>query len=180
MYFIKSILISSVVINFLAFSSRADLSAKTWKDLSLDQQAELLLDLEYTDESDLPKGVSVINYLPSSSVKTEDLKVTNPVHQNYIKKILQVFEDEVSREDIEQSEYSAFGDAEISELYLIVDANQNILAGILGMYQDGRDQDGNDSDVNWQSRVRFDANGEILIDDNGQTYDELYFQWSGH
>ena len=180
MYFLKSILILSVVIHFFAFSSHADLSAKSWAELSLDQKAELLLDLEYLDESDLPKDVSLINYLPSSSVKTEDLKVANSAHQNYIEKILQVFEDEVSREDIEQSEYSAYGDAEISELYLIVDANQNILAGFLGMYQDGRDQDGNDSDVNWQARVRFDANGEILKDERGQTYDELYFQWSGH
>jgi hypothetical protein len=176
MYLLKIVFI----VLFFFQQSHANPSALTWQSLSLDQQAELLLDLEYIDEAELPKDITVLNYHSSSFTPVEDLRITNPVHQAYVDQILGVFESEVSRESIEQSEYSAFGDSQISELYLILDTDGNIVAAILGMYQDGRDQDGNDSDVNWSARVRFNEEAEILKDDRGQTYDELYFEWSGH
>lgn len=158
----------------------------SWDSMSLDEQAGLLENLDYIDESEIPKNLKVINYLDSSFILNskltsfEDLKITNPKHKVYIEKILQVFEDEVSREDIEQSEYSAFGDPQISTLYLLIDQNDQIVGALLGFYQDGRDQQGEDSDVNWSAQVRFDSNAEVFTDENGQTYDELYFEWSGH
>lgn len=158
----------------------------SWDSMSLDEQANLLENLDYIDESQLPKNLKIINYLDSSFVLNskltsfEDLKITNPKHKAYIEKIIQVFEDEVSREGIEQSEYSAFGDPQISTLYLLVDESEDVVAALIGFYQDGRDQEGEESDVNWSAQVRFNSKAEVFADENDQAYDELYFEWSGH
>ncbi len=169
---------SFLLILCLALSSKA--FAKTWDSMSLDDRAEILSDLEYISDEDLPENSEVIRYVDAELVLAGDLIIPNPDHRIYIEKIIEVFEDEVSREDIEQSEYSAFGDPQISLLYLLIDHSGAIVGALLGFYQDGRDIDGEDSDVNWSAYVRFNSEGEILSDENSQTYDELYFEWSGH
>jgi hypothetical protein len=150
--------------------------------LTKDEQAQILLDLDYLPQGELPLDTKTINYLDSTvtALSAKDLKINNLKHKSYIEKIISVFESEVSREDIEQSEYSAYGESEITALYLLVDDLDNILGSVLAFYQDGRDQDGEEADVNWQARVRFDSQGDVFLNDDDEPYDELYFEWSGH
>jgi hypothetical protein len=109
--------------------------------LTKDEQAQILLDLDYLPQGELPLDTKTINYLDSTvtALSAKDLKINNLKHKSYIEKIISVFESEVSREDIEQSEYSAYGESEITALYLLVDDLDNILGSVLAFYQDGRD-----------------------------------------
>ncbi len=164
----------------LSFNLALAHAKNKWSELSLEQKANLLLELEYIEEANLPKDIKIINYAAKGDLDTKSLNITNKVHHVYVQSLLEAFEDKVSRESIEQSEYSEYGESVITSLYLIIDNSGVVIASVLEMFQDGRDQDGNESDVNWRALVRFDQNGDVLLDESGQPFDELYFEWSGH
>jgi hypothetical protein len=101
-------------------------------------------------------------------------------HRQYVETIVDLFHKVVSTEGIEQSEYSPYGEPQISFLTLLIDTSNRILGATLSFYQDGRLQDGSEADVNWRATVRFDEKGLLFSDENLEPFDELYYDWSGH
>ncbi|MGH1467976.1 MAG: hypothetical protein ACRBBP_03720 [Bdellovibrionales bacterium] len=152
-------------------------SGKTWDELSLSDQADILYNLDYFSPDDELKGVQVINLLTEGEFIAEEV---SEEYRAVAKIALETFDDEVSRESIEQSPYSTYGDEEVIEFYLLTDVSGKILGGTVSFYQDGRDQDGEDSDVNWSATMRLDADGKPFKDENGYSVDEMRFEWSGH
>jgi hypothetical protein len=158
---------------FIALGSHAaSAQSQNWSDLSKGQQSELLYDLEYLDEDELPSETIVIDLL-------EELEVY-PQFELFMKSASARFNVEVDRESIEQSPYRSFGEEELLTFYILVDANQEILGAYAYFKQDGRDENGNEGDINWSASVRFDQEAQFFTDENGQRVDELRFEWSGH
>jgi len=124
-----------------------------WSELSKSDQYEILLDLESHGEEDLPNKSVVINMLDDTK-KNSDLLA-------YRDLTLAKFESEVDRESIDQSPYSTYGDKRILSFYILTDAHQKILGAYIYLYQDGRDEDGNEGDINWGASARFDHNGDF-------------------
>lgn len=167
---------------FLAcLSTQAQAAAaaqKPWSQWSQEEKADLYMDLDYSDEGDVPAGFKIIDLKKDGNFNVELME--DKAQKVFAKTVLRHFDNKFSREDIEQSEYSKYGDEEVMDFLLVIDNMGCIVGGMLRVYQDGRDQDGNDSDVNWQAVYRFDGNGDPLLDENGHEYDEMYFSWSGH
>lgn len=173
-----------IALFFVSFSQTKALAEcahprDSWNHLDRATQADILQSLDYLDKAELPLGTSVAAYTDFHNASTAS-KISNKTHQEYVKKIISVFDREVSREEIEQSPFQTYGDEQIPGIYLLVDCNQEILGALLYKYQDGRDEDGNEGDINWSASARFDQDGELFVDEHGKPYDDLYFEWSGH
>lgn len=168
----KTVIIAAVIF-FSIFSYGVE---RTWDELSKSDQADILYDLSYSSGDDLV-GVQVIDLLTEENFVIENVPKE---YREVVKIALETFDNEMSRESIEQSPYSTYGDEELIELYVLVNKAGVVLGGIISAYQDGRDQDGNDSDVNWSATMRFDGEGKPFEDENGYSVDEMNFEWSGH
>ena len=168
-----SLLILSAFVGYTA-EANCDAHLQAWSLLTQDEKAEIL-----TFESDLPTGLKTVEYV-GFGMSYDESKITDEAHKAFIAKMIATFEREVSKEEIEQSEYQADGEPRLSELYLLVTENGQILGGKVSFYQNGVDQEGEEGDINWQASVRMDENAEPFKNQDGVTYDDLYFEWSGH
>lgn len=161
------------IFSFIILILTGSIYATTWDQLSLEQQNELIVDLEYASA---PAGTKIIQ-LVGYGVEIDSVSIEKPYsgpYQNYINGMIKSFYREVSWEEIEQSEYQSYGDAEITGLWIITDeTTQKIIGANMSVYQDGRDQDGEEADVNWS--VQFHTNQELE-----PIEDIYYFEWSGH
>lgn len=154
--------------------SFAEPISSKWTDLSLEEQAEILYDLDYLPRYDtdrLPLGTRVIEI---------DIESVPSRYSDIVNRVLENVEREISREGIEQSPYSTYGEEEITAFYLLVNKTGLPLGGVINLYQEGRYEEEDDSeDINWSASLRFDSSGEPFEDENGPV-DELRFEWSGH
>ncbi len=153
--------------------------ASSWGNLSRTVQAEILNELEYIADEDLPLETSVIRYTELGFDFDRSL-IAAPEHKLYFEKIMVTFDREVSREGIEQSPFVAHGKEEVTSLFLLVNLDGRILGSLMHKSQDGRDENGEDGDISWSAAVRFDPAGGLFRDDGGNPFDDLYFEWSGH
>jgi hypothetical protein len=167
------LLILSAFTGFVA-EANCDAQLQVWNNLTLDQKAEVL-----TFESDLPSGLKMIEYA-NFYTEFDESKVTDEAHKAFIAKMIATFDREVSKEEIEQSDYQKDGVPMISGLYLLLAENGQILGGKISYRQNGLDQEGEEGDINWQASVRMDESAEPFKNLDGVTYDDLYFEWSGH
>ncbi len=147
-----------------------------WEQLSRDDQAEFLTDLEYKQTDTLP-GLKVLCLGDEDKFSLQDIPRN---FRDFVEKVFETSDEEISRESIEQSDYEAYGDEEILSLCLLLGENEEVLGGAIGFYQDGRDEDGQEGDINWQANLIFDQNAEVFRNSDGQAYSDLYFDWSGH
>ncbi len=161
---------------FIFLTSMNSFSQKKWDNLTQDDKSEILNDLEY-NSTDLPVGLKVLN-VAENYEKTD--KKTSLRIKKFIKKSLSTFENEVSRESIEQTDYLTYGEEEVIYFGILLNEKFEILGANLIVYQDGREENGEESDVNWTVSIRLDEHGEIFKDESGNAYDELYFEWSGY
>lgn len=157
---------------FIFLSSTAFANGPKWENLSKSQQYDLLYDLEYLGEDALPQGTKVLNL-------TEEAR-SYPQFKTYMDLVTALFKNDVDREAIDQSPYEADGNEEVRDFYVLIDENNQILGAYVYLYQDGLDEDGNKGDINWSASARFDQNGAFFTDQEGNIFDELRFEWSGH
>jgi len=142
----------------------------TWDEMSKTDKYDVLWELDYTPQDQLPADTKSINLLKELS--------TYPEHQAYFDAAL-ITLDEIDRESIEQSPYSTHGPEELIE-FIILLKNNEVLGARIYMYQDGRDENGEDSDVNWGASVTLGSDADFFKDENGEAFDDLRFEWSGH
>lgn len=173
-------LFSSLIYMVLTSSMALAQTTGTWNTLDRDTQADILKELDYLTEKDLPDGTEILNLADWQTKDFDISKIENETYRNYVIGIIDVFDDQVSREQIEQSPFSAYGDPKLSNLQLLLDSKGEVLGASLGFYQDGRDEEGEAGDINWQAHVIFDGKGKIFSNDNGEPYNDLYYEWSGH
>lgn len=162
--------------------AKTDSRESKWASLSLNEQAEILYDLDIYSDDDLPQGVRIVDLLKDLNVDynfTVEM-INNEKYRAFAKKVLTTFENEVDREAIAQSYYNSFNEAYPIEFLLLVDVKGEVVAGNLRMFQDGRDENGEEADINWQAAIRFNNDGGLFLDENGHPYDDLYYEWSGH
>ncbi len=163
-------LITLLLLSLLSLPVQAnDCGLNLWNEMAIDQRAELLYDLDYF-ASDLPECLSALSY--------EDLKLA--AHKEYAEQIIAKFHDSVDREGIEQSDFIVETDPELNYLYVLVSDQGVILGGIVSFFQEGLDEEGNEGDISWSATVRFDSTGDLLTDENGTGFEDLYYEWSGH
>lgn len=144
----------------------------SWSGLSQDAKAEILE--PYTE---LPADIKAIDLADLSAAERAQL---SPEIQAYYQKAVDFFNREVSREEIEQSEFALDGDEKLAEAWMIVSDCGRPLGMRLSFMQHGLDENGESADINWSASVRFGEDGEALKDASGEIYDDLYFEWSGH
>ena len=149
-----------------------------WSDMSLEQRALILDELEYIDDSELPFESNVLSLVENwkfdlNSIESKPLKTL-------AENVLATIESEISREAIEQSYYYSEGPIEITSFYVLLNSKGEALGGYVSVYQAGVDEDGNDSDISWSSSIRFNSTGGLFLNSNGDPVDDLYYEWSGH
>lgn len=148
-----------------------------WGELSLDEQADILYELDYLEDGTVP-GTTVVNLV--SSGKVSFLDIQDIEQRKLAEKIIIFFEREVDRESIDQSPYATYGEPRLVGFYFLLNSLGQVLAGSISFFQDGRDEDGEEADINWRASMRFDSEGKPFVNENGEYYDDLRFEWSGH
>ena len=142
-----------------------------WNNLPRSEQSEILLDLEY---SSAPAGTEKIILINSASEAIPTDATYQGSYQVYINNMIEEYRDKVSTEGIEQSPYPFYGAPIIKELILLIETNsKKVLGANMYVFQDGRDEDGEEADVNWGLNFQTDENAQALED-------FYYFEWTGH
>jgi hypothetical protein len=148
--------------------------------MNLSDRAEILNSLEDLSGDELPSQTKKIQFVQRGQALRPQA-IQNLIHRRYVETAIANFESQVDREEIEQSQYSAFGESVFVSVALLVSCDESVVHGAsLRAFQDGRDQDGLAGDINWSAQVRFDENAEALRDAKGALVDDLRFDWTGH
>ncbi len=180
----KKMLLTFLTISlFFNLSTEAQVCSKSsqkWESLSLSDQAELLSELEYLQGNELPRNTKLVSYVQKN--KTFELnQIKNKAHKLYVEKAILRFDESVSREELEQTHFTLYGEEIFRGIDLLVSCDEKvILGGVIHKFQDGRNENGQEEDINWSAMVRFDQNAEILKNQSGQPFDDLSFSWTGH
>jgi hypothetical protein len=146
-------------------------SSDDWNNLPRSEQTEILLELEYINA---PVGTEKVVLINSASDAIPVDETYQGSYQDYINNMIEEYHDKVSTEGIEQSPYPSYGAPVITELILLIDANsKKVLGANMYVFQDGRDEDGAEADVNWGVNFQTDENAQALED-------FYYFEWTGH
>lgn len=152
--------------------------AAKWGELGQDQKASYLEELYYYSDGLGVEDVEVI------SIDTDNLLLNSRYHgkySHYINKLFEVFQKNVDREAIEQFEGAPLAQGpEVSSLILVIDSDQNIIGSVLAAIQRGVDEQGDTGDISWSAWLRADENAQVLKNNLGQVYDDLYYEWSGY
>lgn len=170
-----SIFITGIFLFFAPFLTHAE--QRDWSEWAQQEIADLYFDLDSTPEEDLPQGFKVLDLVENREFSINNIK--DPKQRQLANTVLTHFDRLYSREAMEQSPYQTYGKEQVLEFLFLINENGKVVGGVLWMYQDGRDEDGNESDINWQAIYRFDQTGAPLLDDNGVPFDDFYFAWSG-
>jgi hypothetical protein len=147
-----------------------------WADLSVEDQAEILYDLSYYVDFDEAEDVEIYKVNVDNLTLYSDYKGK---YESYISKLLNTFINKVDTEAIDQSPYLTSGEPEVTSITLLVNLNDEVVGAEIRVYQEGTFEDGEESDINWTASLRADKNAQVLRDENGNPFDDLYFEWSG-
>ncbi len=152
-----------------------------WGVMDPDEKADLLYNVCEGFDVEIPKGLKPVKPLQGLASDVSIYEKYDGDYGDYINRLFGSVIKTADRESIEQSPYMSNGDPTVSSLCLLIDeGSQLVLGSYITVFQGGLDENGEEADISWTFRMRADSEARLLVNESGGSYDDQYYEWSGH